>query len=131
MSFCQTLFRIFRTFTIIMISYHAALQYILPLYNSHSLQHHFYAFRKMAAAKRLHCTVWLKKLGETSLSKQCNLNSDFHCGISAQTSIVVSQLRLPLWYLRSDFHCGIFENGVLLMYTLEGTSSVANFITAY
>ena len=28
-------------------------------------------------------------------------------------------------------HCGIFENRVLLMYTLEGISSVANFITAY
>ena len=28
-------------------------------------------------------------------------------------------------------HCGIFENGVLLMYTLEGVSSVASFITAY
>ena len=28
-------------------------------------------------------------------------------------------------------HCGIFENRVLLMYTLEGVSSVANFITAY
>ena len=28
-------------------------------------------------------------------------------------------------------HCGIFETGVLLMYTLEGVSSVANFITAY
>ena len=28
-------------------------------------------------------------------------------------------------------HCGLFENGVLLMYTLEGVSSVANFITAY
>ena len=28
-------------------------------------------------------------------------------------------------------HCGIFENGVLLIYTLEGISSVANFITAY
>ena len=27
-------------------------------------------------------------------------------------------------------HCGIFENGVLLMYTLEGVSSFANFITA-
>ena len=27
--------------------------------------------------------------------------------------------------------CGVFENGVLLMYTLEGVSSVANFITAY
>ena len=28
-------------------------------------------------------------------------------------------------------HCGIFENGVLLMYTLERVRSVANFITAY
>ena len=31
-------------------------------------------------------------------------------------------------------HCGMFENGVLLMYTLEGVSSVssvANSITAY
>ena len=34
-----------------------------------------------------------------------------------------------LWDHRA--HCGIFENGVLLMYTLEGVSSVANFITAY
>ena len=28
-------------------------------------------------------------------------------------------------------HCGIFENGLQLMYTLEGVSSVANFIIAY
>ena len=28
-------------------------------------------------------------------------------------------------------YCGIFENGALLMYTLEGVSSVANFIIAY
>ena len=28
-------------------------------------------------------------------------------------------------------HFGIFENGVLLMYTLEGVSSVANLTTAY
>ena len=28
-------------------------------------------------------------------------------------------------------HCGIFESRVPLMYTLEGLSSVANFITAY
>ena len=28
-------------------------------------------------------------------------------------------------------HCGIFENGVMLMYKLEGVSSVAHFITAY
>ena len=34
-----------------------------------------------------------------------------------------------LWDRR--VHCGIFENGVLLIYTLEGVGSVANFITAY
>ena len=28
-------------------------------------------------------------------------------------------------------NCGILENGGLLMYTLEGVSSAANFITAY
>ena len=28
-------------------------------------------------------------------------------------------------------HCGIFENWVLLLYTLEGVRSVANFTTAY
>ena len=28
-------------------------------------------------------------------------------------------------------HCNIFENGVLLMFTLEGVSSFADFITAY
>ena len=28
-------------------------------------------------------------------------------------------------------HCGTFANGVMLMYTLEGVSSVANFSTAY
>ena len=34
-----------------------------------------------------------------------------------------------LWDYRA--HCGIFKNGVLLMCTLEGVNSVANFITAY
>ena len=28
-------------------------------------------------------------------------------------------------------HSGVFENSVMLMFTLEGVSSVANFITAY
>ena len=27
-------------------------------------------------------------------------------------------------------NCGIFENGVLLMYKLEGVNSIVNFITA-
>ena len=48
--------------------------------------------------------------------------------------------RFPVLYHSADYisfplghwaHCGIFENGVLLLYTLEGISSVANFITAY
>ena len=33
--------------------------------------------------------------------------------------------------LGSSGPCGIFENRVLPMYTLEGVSSVSNFITAY
>ena len=45
--------------------------------------------------------------------------------------------RLLVLYHSADFlcdhwaHCGISENRFLLMYTLEGVSSVANFITAY
>ena len=37
-------------------------------------------------------------------------------------------ISFPFWA-----YCSIFENenGVLLMYTLEGVGSVANFITAY
>ena len=53
---------------------------------------------------------------------------------------MAAETRLPvLYYMQIIFrflwdhwaHCGAFENGVLLMYTLEGVSSVANFITAY
>ena len=53
---------------------------------------------------------------------------------------MVAVERLPVLYHNADYifflwdhwaYCGIFENGVLLMYTLEGVSSVANFITAY
>ena len=36
-----------------------------------------------------------------------------------------------LFPLDSIAHCGVFENGVLIMYTLESLSSSANFITAY
>ena len=49
--------------------------------------------------------------------------------------------RLPVHHYSADCifhflwdhwaHCGIFENGVLLMYTLEGVSSVADLITVY
>ena len=38
----------------------------------------------------------------------------------------VSDICMLVWA-----HFGIFENGVLLMYTLEGVSGVANLITAY
>ena len=39
---------------------------------------------------------------------------------------IISDIFLDHWA-----HYCIFENGVLLMHTLEGISSVANFITAY
>ena len=47
--------------------------------------------------------------------------------------------RLPVHHHSADYmsfpmgslDCGIFENGILLMYTLDGVSTVANFITAY
>ena len=49
----------------------------------------------------------------------------------AEASLHISAVSPELFYVWA--HCGIhvFENGVLLMYTLEGVSSVANFITAY
>ena len=44
----------------------------------------------------------------------------------------MTELLEPLMLHQVSFiYCGIFENGVLLMYTLQGVSSVANFITAY
>ena len=54
--------------------------------------------------------------------------------ISKKTDNAVE--RLPVLHHSADFilhflwdhwaHCGFFENGVLLMYTLQGVSSVAN-----
>ena len=45
---------------------------------------------------------------------------------------ICQTVRLLMLILWDDWaHCGIFENGVLLMYTLEDVSSVTNFITAY
>ena len=44
----------------------------------------------------------------------------------------VTIVQIIFLFLRGHWaHCGIFENGVFLMYTLEGISNVANFITAY
>ena len=58
---------------------------------------------------------------------------DLHClpvtrlGVSSLTIVqIIFHFLWDHWV-----HCGIFDNGVLLMYTLEGVSSVANFITAY
>ena len=49
--------------------------------------------------------------------------------INKQTN---AQCRLFFRFLCDHWaHCDIFENRVLLMYTLEGVGSVANFITAY
>ena len=58
-------------------------------------------------------------------------------GISAvwwwkNVSLYITIVQIIFHFLRDHCaHCGIFENGVLLVYTLEGVSSVANFITAY
>ena len=48
-----------------------------------------------------------------------------HCSIFVVLSRNVLQLLLAI--LLQDK----FENGVLLLYTLEGVSSIANFITVY
>ena len=50
-----------------------------------------------------------------------------HCSLQGWT--IVQTIFHFLWDHWA--HCDIFENGVLLMYTLEAVSSVANFITAY
>ena len=48
--------------------------------------------------------------------------------------------RVPVHHHSADYisfplgslvHCVRFENGVLLMYTLKGVNSIANFITGY
>ena len=50
--------------------------------------------------------------------------------VAAVAAIVIVQLIVHFLWDHSA-HYGIFENGVLLMLTPEGVSSVANFITAY
>ena len=48
------------------------------------------------------------------------------------TSPYITIVQIIFYFLWDHWaHCGILENGVLHMYTLEGVSSVANFITAY
>ena len=60
-------------------------------------------------------------------------------GLKSTRTKIIQGKTLPDLYHNADYihvlwdhwaHCGLFENGVLLMYTLEGVSSVANFITA-
>ena len=47
-------------------------------------------------------------------------------------SIMNSTVQILFHFLWDHWaYCGIFENGVRLMYILEGVSNVANFITAY
>ena len=68
-----------------------------------------------------------------------DLMSEFNVGFKALLQQGLSELafygdlvQIIFHFLWDHWaHCGIFENGVLLMYTLEGVSSVANFITAY
>ena len=60
-------------------------------------------------------------------SKTCAQVLLCDCDISWVTSlIIIFHFLWNHWAL-----CGIFENRVLLMYTLEGVSSVAHFIAAY
>ena len=54
------------------------------------------------------------------------LNQFYVAATLALSSAVVFQFLWDHWA-----HSGTFENGVQLMYTLEGVSSFANFITAY
>ena len=54
----------------------------------------------------------------------CNNNTH-----EEQTYITIVQIIFHFFW-NIFAHCGIFENGILSMYTLEGVSSVANFITA-
>ena len=54
------------------------------------------------------------------------------CGGGRTVSLYITIVQIMFHFLWDHLaHCGIFENGVLLMYTLEDVSSVANFITAY
>ena len=64
------------------------------------------------------------------LKKNNNLS---RCNTVAAALICELRLQIIFHFLWDHWaYCGIFENGVqLLMYTLEGESSVANFITAY
>ena len=55
-----------------------------------------------------------------------------------QTKVSVQYAQYSQKYFNKVFsaldhwaYYSVFENGVLLMYTLEGVNSVANFITAY
>ena len=53
------------------------------------------------------------------------------CG-GRRTSPYITIVQIIFHFLWDNWaHCGILENGVLLMYTLEGMSSIANLITAY
>ena len=55
------------------------------------------------------------------------------CHVAAVERLPVLSHSADIFHFLWDHwaYCGIFENGVLLMYTLEGVSSVANFISAY
>ena len=64
-----------------------------------------------------------------------NTSKQFKQQVSLSASYTLMELTIAqiIFHFLWDHcaHCGIFENGVLVMYTLEGVGSVANFITAY
>ena len=66
--------------------------------------------------------------------KQCSARSTAKAGISGFSRTRVNYIIVQIiFYFFWDHwaHWGVLENGVLIMYTLEGVNSVANFITAY
>ena len=90
---------------------------------------------------KLRFQVWLTRARQKS--NQTDNKMSLTYGFSRRhTEILVFYLFIPNTGFTIEkiiFHffwdhwarCGIFENRVLLMYTPEGVSSVANFITAY
>ena len=63
------------------------------------------------------------------LSLRWHLRLRFYIYNQSDNSTIVQIIFHFLWDHWAE--CGIFENGVQLMYTLEGVSNVENFITAY
>ena len=71
---------------------------------------------------------WSSLIASEVITRRCGAIQD-----GEGTELLPTVKLLILFHFLMDHwvHLGIFENGVLLMYTLEGVSSVANFFTVY